>query len=162
MVGIWPVILGWFLFSAASSSQKYYLIKKLLSGRQVATLMNPHPITIPPEISVARLVEDYFLHYHFSSFPVTREDTPLGLVGYRQAKALSPDKRALTRVSEIMTAISTRNSAAPEEDLWAVFPRLKRSPEKKLLVIKDTRLVGILSRAELSRFLEIRSKLLKA
>ena len=59
--GIWWFLIGLFLRGAAQASYQQLMVRKALEGEHIRRFMNPHPVTVPPTLTVADLVEDYVL-----------------------------------------------------------------------------------------------------
>jgi len=61
--GLWTVMLGWLLGSAARSAIVQSDFTDRLEGITVADLMDDEPVTIPADLPADRAYEDYFLRY---------------------------------------------------------------------------------------------------
>jgi len=61
--GLWTVLLGWLLGSAARSAIVQSAFSDRLEGITVADLMDAEPVTIPADFPAERAYEDYFLRY---------------------------------------------------------------------------------------------------
>jgi Zn-dependent protease len=61
--GLWTIMLGWLLGSAARSAIVQSAFSDQLEGITVADLMDAEPVTIPAELTAGRAYEDFFLRY---------------------------------------------------------------------------------------------------
>src|SRR5215203_2944086 len=61
--GLWTIMLGWLLGSAARSAIVQSAFTDQLEGITVADLMDDEPVTIPADLPAAHAYEDYFLRY---------------------------------------------------------------------------------------------------
>jgi Zn-dependent protease len=61
--GLWTIMLGWLLGSAARSAIVQSAFTDQLEGITVADLMDAEPVTIPADLPAARAYEDFFLRY---------------------------------------------------------------------------------------------------
>src|SRR5215217_3682943 len=61
--GLWTVLLGWLLGSAARSAIVQSAFSDRLEGITVADLMDAEPVTIPADLAAGQAYEDYFLRY---------------------------------------------------------------------------------------------------
>jgi hypothetical protein len=68
--GIWSVLIGMFLNSAARSGYQQVLIQQALQGEPVRRFMNANPIVVPPSLDLGHWVEDFVYRYHHRAFPV--------------------------------------------------------------------------------------------
>jgi Zn-dependent protease len=59
--GLWTIMLGWMLGSAARSAIVQSAFTDQLEGITVADLMDAEPVTIPADLPSARAFEDFFL-----------------------------------------------------------------------------------------------------
>jgi CBS domain-containing protein len=87
----------------------------------------------------------------------------LGLVALEQVKELAPERRAGTRVGDLLEPVSAERTIAPDAPLYQALERMARTGAHRLLVL-DARgeLVGLLTHTGLARFLEIRRSLAPA
>jgi Zn-dependent protease len=68
--GIWMIVLGFFLGSAARNAVVQTAFSERLAERRVADIMDPEPVSIPDDVPVERALEDWFLRYGWDFFPV--------------------------------------------------------------------------------------------
>src|SRR4051795_6546975 len=61
--GLWTIVLGWLLGSAARSAITQSAFSDRLGAITVPALMAAEPVTIPAELPADRAYEDYFLRY---------------------------------------------------------------------------------------------------
>lgn len=67
--GMWLIFIGFFLQEAASTSYQQVVMKKSLSGVNVQNIMSRNVVTVPEDLSLSSLVDDYFFKFRFTSFP---------------------------------------------------------------------------------------------
>ena len=89
--GIWSVLIGMFLNSAAKSGYQQVLIRQALQGESVRRFMNPDPIVVSPALDLLSWVEDFVYHYHHHAFPVISDGE---LVGNRHDPGPEPDSES--------------------------------------------------------------------
>ncbi len=152
--GLWIAFIGWFLNGAAGASRRDARLRHQLSGVPVKEVMDPSPETISPHTSVKDLVHDIFMQRRRRAMPVGQEDRLLGIVTLADVKELSPQKWAETPVSEIMTR-QPLYSVAIEDDLNSALRLLAQHDLNQILVLNDGRLVGLLNRADIIRYLQL-------
>ena len=70
--GLWTAFVGWFLLSAAQSTHMQVEVESMLQGVSVQQAMNPQPVPVPANISLQKLVDDFFLPQGLRSAPVTQ------------------------------------------------------------------------------------------
>lgn len=78
--GIWIGFIGWFLLSAAQSTNAQVMLQSMFRGVTVGEVMNPSPLTVPANMSLQKLVDDYLLPRGLRCALVTQADQLAGLV----------------------------------------------------------------------------------
>lgn len=105
--GLWFIIIGWFLQSAAQTYLQQHEISRNLAGLQLKDIMITDLIYVKPNLTIERVVQDYFNVYRKSEFPVLDEEGYLvGSISNKQISAISLDKCSEIYVTEIMTPVN--------------------------------------------------------
>jgi len=71
--GLWLVMIAFLLGSSARGTLVQTALTQRIEGVRVADVMDRHPVAIPAEIPVSQALEEYFLRYGWSWFPVVDE-----------------------------------------------------------------------------------------
>jgi Zn-dependent protease/CBS domain-containing protein len=153
--GLWLAFIGWFLHSAAAQASARVALDEVLSGLSVEQLMQREGPTVPPDISVADLVEDHFMREEERSLPVVYDGVLLGLVSVSDVRAVPPNQWAITSVGSIMRAADVLVVAKPSDPLVSAFERLSQQDIGQLPVLQEGTLVGMLRRRDVTRWLEL-------
>jgi len=154
--GIWFVLIGWFIASAATAEGQHARLQGRLDGVLVSDVMSPAPLTVPADLPVTRLLEDYVLRTRFSAFPVVDASGRLqGLVTLNRIKQLPPQRRASSRVEDIACAPDEVPHAAPTDRLVDVLPVMARNDDGRVVVLEGDRIVGILTSTDVARAIEL-------
>ncbi|MGQ9572223.1 MAG: site-2 protease family protein [Dehalococcoidia bacterium] len=157
--GIWLIVIGWFLRSAAEASYRQVIMGEALEGVKVASIVRRDMRPVPPDISVSDLVQDYLMAYAQRAFPVMKGDELLGVVTLSDLQKAERDKWDQTRVRDIMT---------PREDLLGISTADAVSEAIKLMTARDIhqlpvteggRFVGFVTRSDVLRVMSIRVEL---
>ncbi|WP_405878014.1 site-2 protease family protein [Streptomyces sp. NBC_01136] len=153
--GLWAALIGWFLIGAATAEARQAEMRSLLGGVPVSRVMTPDPVTVPATANLADfLAEGPFGQYRHSAFPVLAADGSVtGVITLRRVDATPPRARASTMVHEVMRPLGDIVTAAPEELVLDLLPRLQASPVRRALILDEGRLVGILTIADITRAL---------
>ena len=72
--GIWLIALAFMLGSSARGAVKDSTLSERIEGVRVADIMDTSPVAIPSETPVNRALEEFFLRYGWSWFPVVEHD----------------------------------------------------------------------------------------
>ena len=156
--GLWIAFIGWFLSSAADASRREVTLRENLSGVSVKEIMDPNPETISPQTSVAEVVREIFFQRRRRAAPVCQDDQIVGIVTLTDIKGSAQQKWTQTPVAEIMTR-QPLHSVVPEDDLTAAMKIMAQHDINQVLVLHQGRLVGLLSRADIIRHLQLSQEL---
>ncbi len=159
--GLWFVLLGWFLLSAAHAEENQIKLGGELSGVRVRDVMTSHPITVPADADVDTVLHEYVLRCHCSSFPVVdAAGGVVGLVTLGKLRTLAAHHRETTPVREIAIPLADVPQAAPDEMLLDVLRR-SYGGEGRVLVFDKGALAGIVSPTDIvnaTRYAQSRTK----
>jgi CBS domain-containing protein len=157
--GIWLGFIGWFLLSAAQSARTQATFEEAFRGVTVAQVMKPEPMTVPANISLQKLVDEYFLPQGLRSALVLQGDQLVGLISLSDIRTVSRDRWPQTPVGFRMVPVERLQVASPQQSLKEVLPMMANRDVNQLPVLQDGRLVGVLSRDAIIRSLEVRRSL---
>jgi Zn-dependent protease len=102
--GIWFVIVGNFLASAARTTELQTRVTSQLEGLSVADVMDDEPVAVPAETKLDRAFDEFFLRYRWQWFPVIdRAGRFLGLVLRDRVDEVPEELRAGWTVDEVMS-----------------------------------------------------------
>src|SRR5207245_1610064 len=100
--GLWTIFLGWFIRSGAETSLKQTEMTEALHGISVGDIMTRDLLTVSPDISVQKLVTDYFLIHPHGGYPVVRNDQLEGVVTMSSVRSIPAEKREMETVAQAM------------------------------------------------------------
>jgi Zn-dependent protease len=157
--GLWLTFIGWFLQNAAVQSYRRVVIYDILEDIPVKRLMNPNVPRTPASITVEEFVEDYLMRSDNRAFIVYDEEKMVGLITIEDVRKLSGEARRATLVRDVMTPSEKMIVVAPEEDVTDAFERLQMKDIRQLPVVAGNKIVGLLRRKDIVRWLQFRSQL---
>jgi Zn-dependent protease/predicted transcriptional regulator len=157
--GMWFALIGLFVYAAAQASYQQVVIREGLRGVPVRRLMTSDPIGVPPGISVAQLIDDYFYRYHRKMFPVVDNGRLVGCISMNDIKAVPRDRWAATAVSSIMQPCSTATAISPDTDAMELLSTMNRTQNSRFLVMEGDRLVGVVTLKDMLKFLSLKLEL---
>lgn len=153
--GLWLAFIGWFLNNAALMSYHQLVTREALQGVPVSRLMQTRFETVSPDITVHELVEEHLLRSGQRAFPVMSGDRLDGMACLSDVTRVAPEKRASTKVSEIMTPASRVASVAPGDDAYEALALLGQRGLSQIAVIEGGRLHGLLRREDVLGWLAL-------
>jgi Zn-dependent protease len=71
--GLWLVAMAYLLGQAAKGALVQTAINERIEGVRVADIMDTHPVAIPAQTPVGQALDEFFLRYGWSFFPVVEE-----------------------------------------------------------------------------------------
>lgn len=154
--GIWWVLIGFFLHSASRNAYQQLLVSRALSGVPIKKFMKKDVITIPPNTTVAALVEDYIYTHHYKLFPVASDGNLEGCVTTGEVKDVDRENWDTTEVGSITHECSKENSVTPETDAAKALGIMKRTGRGRLMVVKNGGLLGIVTLKDLMQYLSMK------
>ena len=154
--GIWWVLIGFFLRNASQMSYQQLFIRKALEGEQVMRFMKTDLITVPASMSINELVENYIYKYHHKMYPVLDDSGLIGCVTTRNVKEIPKDHWSSREVGEIASPLSDDNSIVYNADAMESLSKMSRTGNGRLLVLKDGKLVGIITLKDMIEFLSMK------
>lgn len=156
--GLWTGFIGWFLNSGAEASRRQVQVRERYQKVPIAPLFRPDPPSIGPEVLVANLVHEYFVRRGLRALPVVQDDRVVGIVSITDVKELPATQWDFTTAGAIMTR-DPLIAVPPSAGLADVLQLLDERDVNQVLVVQDGRLQGILSRADVLRFMALRDEL---
>ena len=100
--GLWLAVVGFFVDLRRPKAEEGGLrVRVAVSGREAGRLMSFPAVTIPAGASVAEAVEDFFVRYRYSAFPVMDGDRLVGLVDLAAVERVPAGRRSSTSVGQI-------------------------------------------------------------
>ncbi len=156
---LWLVFIGLFLRNAAQAGYQQMAFREAFAGMTVGDILQPEVITVPPDLTLDRLVDEYFYRYRFRSFPVLEGGRLVGMVGLKDLQAISRADWPATPVRRAMHQVREANFVHPDDDLLSVFRKMMDADKGHLPVAQNDRLVGIVTRHDIMNLLQIKTDL---
>jgi Zn-dependent protease/predicted transcriptional regulator len=157
--GLWIVLIGWFLQGTASMSYRQAQWREALHGLTASELMTSDYIVVPPGISVSQLVQEHVIPKGRYIFLVIEGEKLKGILTMQNIKAVPQAKWDTTRVEQIMVPTSRLKVASPGQDALSVAEQMDASEINQMPVASEGRVVGLVTRDNLLRFLRTRAEL---
>jgi len=157
--GIWIIFIGLFLLESAEYSYKQVILKKMLSGIKVSAIMTPQVITLPADIKLDKLINEYFFRFRHSSFPILENDTVLGLITFHDIKNIPRENWANLSAKDAMQSIDRSLVINKDEDVTQALAKLANNGLGRALVIENDKLIGIISQRDIMRLFEFKTEI---
>lgn len=158
--GLWLILIAIFIRSQARLGYADLLLRNALSDVEVERVMVPRDklVVVPAHITLRELVDDYFLGRGYRGLPVMEDGHPIGLVSTDDVRRTDKSTWNQKTVADVMSNLEER-TIGPEDSLLEALKRITQSRYRRLLVMRDGEMIGLLSAGGISRFVELRSLL---
>jgi Zn-dependent protease/CBS domain-containing protein len=150
----WLIFIALFIYFGAGEEERGTAISTALEGVTVGQIMSSPVATVGPGTTVSELLDKMMSEKHLG-YPVVEGDRVLGVVTLQDVQGVPSERRSTTLVEAIMT----RQILAVASDTPAVeaIQAVASNRVGRILVIDQDRLVGIVSRSDLMRVLQVRA-----
>jgi predicted transcriptional regulator len=118
--------------------------------------MNSELVTVPPDISVAELVDRYIYKHHYKMYPVQEDGKLIGCVTINQVKEIPENDRKKKKVGDLARDCTQYNTISPDEDAMKALSRMNQSNSSRLMVVEDGRLVGMIALKDMMKLLSLK------
>jgi Zn-dependent protease/CBS domain-containing protein len=157
--GLWLIFIGMFLRGAANASFRGVIVEQVLSGARVRDLMIRDPVVVPADLTVSAAIEEYFLRYGFGGFPVAGDGGIVGLVSLAQIRHCQADQRTQRTVREVMRPAGADVEVGAAAPITEALRRMVIADSGRLLVRDGDRIVGLITRTGITRFIQVKTEL---
>jgi CBS domain-containing protein len=157
--GLWLTFIGWFLLSAARASYAEMELHESLRGVYVGEVMTRDCPVVEGHTTVQTFVEDTLLRTGQRCFVVAEHDAIAGLITLHEVKAIDRARWSFTLVSEVMCPLAQLRTVTPETPVTEALEMLGHNDINQMPVVANRRLVGMLSRDHILRYLLTRAEL---
>ncbi|HEX73836.1 MAG TPA: site-2 protease family protein [Dehalococcoidia bacterium] len=156
--GLWLVFIGWFLENAASASYRQSQFRETLHRFTASQVMTSDYPVVPSDITISRLVQEYVLVSGRHFLLVADEGQLKGIVTLHNIKTIPQGNWGVTQVKEIMIPINKLKVAYPDQDALSILEQMDDDDMNQMPVVSEGRVIGLIARDNLIRFLRIRSE----
>ena len=152
LYGLWPAVLGWFLYSAAGVEERAAKIRSGMAQLTVGQVMVAAPPTVPGHATVAE-VGGLLWSYQGAAVPVTDDQGFLaGVLTVDAVRSVPTWRAAHTSARDLAVPLSAVPVGRAEEPALALLGRMAAAGGTPALVLDGAnRLAGIVSAGDLER-----------
>lgn len=153
--GLWQILIGFFLMSAARGTYQQLLIKSALGNRTVARMMTEDVHQASPDDTLSRVVNEIMLAHAVSFVPVTEGEHLLGYVDSSLVRRIDRENWDNTSVGDIFIASDSENTLRPDFLADALLQRIAKTGRRKYLVAEKERFLGVITLTDLLAYLAV-------
>jgi predicted transcriptional regulator len=140
-------------------SYQSVVVEQMLGEVRVADLMIRDPVTASPDLKITEAVEKFFLHYGYTGFPVVSDGRTLGLLSLARVRECPAAERAARTVGDVMVPIGRNITISPDASIADALHQMADADAGRLLVMDEDRLLGLITRSTIARFVQMRAQL---
>jgi CBS domain-containing protein len=152
--GLWFIAIGWFLSQAAQASFLQLQMRRVLAEVPASRIMSGGIVEIPAHLSVGQAVDEYFMNYDFNAFPVRDGDHTIGIITMNAVRALPRGEWQSRTVGDEAEPLNDSCTVRPSEPLDEVVGKLMSGDLRRVVVIDEGQVTGIISPRDISRWLQ--------
>jgi Zn-dependent protease/CBS domain-containing protein len=156
--GLWLIFIGWFLAQAANASYAELELRQALEGVEADDVMITSVVTVPTGLSLQDAVDQYFMRFDHSSFPVEDGGRVVGLLPLRSVRRVPPEDRPLRTVGQTMTPLDELPVVSRHHRLVELLDRFD-DEASRVLVRDGDEIVGMITPRDVSRWLQRKQQL---
>lgn len=157
--GLWIMLIGWFLYNAATASYQNVGITETLKGLKAKNIMATDIVILNKSITVDEAVNNYFLRYGYGGFPVMEDSRFLGFVTLKEIKDVPRGKWENIKISEIFIPADSKSEIPEDMDIIKAL-EIMIGDDRGRLIVRDRRgnIAGIVTRNGIARYIQIMGK----
>jgi len=158
--GIWLLLIGIFLRAASVESYEQVFLDVVLRGVPASSVARQDFVTVPPDMTLAELVEDNVLAGYGRCFPVVVADELIGLVTLHDVREVPREDWSTTSVYRAMTPYAQLRGVTMLDDLPVVLSVMAAADVNQVPLMEGRTLLGLIHRADVIRYIQVRQEIL--
>jgi Zn-dependent protease len=158
--GLWLIFIGWFLQNAANQASQAAVAQHILRGVTVAQAMEPNPSRMPALSTLQQIVDERVLSRGESAFFIVDFDGRLlGLLTLQDIAAQPKSVWRYTTGAQVMTPLNRLIQVDANAELLTALRNMDEAEAHHAAVVEQNRAVGVISREQVLRYLQMRANL---
>ncbi len=157
--GIWLIMIGWFIHSAAVRGYEQVVVRQVLSRTRVDQMMSRDLPWAQVSMSLYTLIHEQVLAGRGRAFLVGNGEVLEGIVCLSDAKKVPSVEWSRTHVGAVMTPRDQLQIAHPGDNLDRVLSRMSVQGCAQVPIMEGDRVVGLISRSDIIEFFKTRSEI---
>jgi Zn-dependent protease len=153
--GLWLIMIAWFMYAGAASSQYATMFQESLRRLTVASVMDRDFGRVQAGVTVQAFAEEHLLEKDKPTGPrgyaVYREDFLIGVLSLQQLGRIPVQTWAQTSIERAMLPIETTPAMEPSAPALGALHLILEEGVEQIAVMAEGRLLGLVTRNELAR-----------
>jgi Zn-dependent protease len=153
--GLWLIMIAWFMYAGAASSQYATLFQDSLRRLTIASVMDRDFGRVQAGVSVQAFAEEHLLEKQAPvpsrGYAVYRDESLVGLLSLRQLGQIPISTWSQTSVERAMLPIESAPAMEPSASALGALHLILEEGVEQIAVMAEGRLLGLVTRTELTR-----------
>ncbi len=145
---IWLILIALFVYIGANEEERLVTVEGLLGRFKVKDIMTPDPVYVTPDTTVRDVIKLMLERKHLG-YPVVEDGRLIGIVTLKDVVNADEDARVRDVMSTDLITVS------PDDDALKALRFMSERGIGRIPVVDDGRLVGIVSRSDIVKIVEI-------
>jgi len=150
---VWLAVMGWFLSNMSAGAYQQQLLRSTLAAVTLQQIMSSPAQLAPADATLEEMAHSYFLGGRHTRYPVVEDGHVIGLIDLARVRDVPRAEWAGTLVRDVAAADLASIVGSPNDSVDSVLARLEPGGPGAILVVDDRRLAGIVTRADVIRFI---------
>ena len=159
LIGLWYVLIGLFLKSAAEGAYQHVLIERTLRGVRAVDIMRPLPETLPEGTDLQTIVDERVLGRGERAIFLEHDGRVTGLLTLANFTKVPRAEWSGTAASEVMMTTQDIVTVDPETSVMETLRLMGEKDIHQVPVLSGDRMVGLLNRGDILQQIETRMSL---
>ena len=153
LTAMWQIMIGGFLLFAARSAYQDQLARVVFDKKTVGEIMQSEPVVVSPDVTLAEFVNKAVLRQGLSFLPVVENGVLLGHIDKSMLATIDRENWAGTRVGDVFVGLENTTTVSPDMPVQDLMAIISKTNKRKFLVASGHKLLGVISLADLVRYL---------
>jgi Zn-dependent protease len=156
--GLWLIMIAWFMYAGAASSQYASTFQEALRRLTVASVMDRDFGRVQAGVSVQAFAEEHLLEPRSTaavagaqSYAVYRDDFVIGLLSLKQLGQIPMHSWGQTSIERAMLPIEAAPSMEPSAPALGALHLILEEGAEQIAVMAEGRLLGLVTRNDLAK-----------
>jgi Zn-dependent protease/CBS domain-containing protein len=153
--GLWLIMIAWFMYAGAASSQYATAFQESLRRLTVASVMDRDFGRVQAGVSVQAFADEHLLEKAkptgLRGYAVYRDEYLIGLLSLQQLGRIPVRSWAQTSIERAMLPIETAPAMEPSAPALGALHLILEEGVEQIAVMAEGRLLGLVTRNELAR-----------
>ncbi len=159
--GVWLAFIGWFLQTSARTGYSQVKFQAAVKGIKVKDVMNEDIIEVDKDITLKRLVDEYFMKYRFGRFPVVedmRSKIFIGIISLHDIKVIPREKWPRVKAGDIVKRVSEEEKVNMSTEISEAIKQMGNNNLGHLVIISGKKISGIITKSDVMKYIKLKSE----